>query len=82
MRTLLVPTLYNINYNTIKGNNMIVFDRYRGTSAYNIRIHGGEINFKSWFGWKKSIHVNCTDWPEKGYTPSKKSAQRHGRQAF
>ena len=70
MRTLLVPTLCNINYNTIKGNNMIVFDRYRGTGAYNIRIHGGEINFKSWFGWKKNIHVNCTGLAREGLYPT------------
>lgn len=69
MRTLLVPTLYNIKYNTIMGNNMIVFDRYRGTSAYNIRVHGGEINFKSWFGWKKNIHVNCTGLARDGVYP-------------
>ena len=70
VRTLLVPTLYHINYNTIKGNNMIVFDRYRGTSAYNIRVHGGEINFKSWFGWEKNIHVNCTGLAREGLYPT------------
>ncbi|MBC8199344.1 MAG: hypothetical protein H8E80_04770 [Desulfobacteraceae bacterium] len=57
--SLHVSTLNKINYDTKLGKNMIVFSG-RGTSPYNIRIHGGDMTLKSWFGFRKNIAVNCT----------------------
>lgn len=66
--SILVPTLYRVHYNTVMGDNMIVFDGH-GTDQYNKRIHGGELNFESWFGFKKNIHVNCTGLAIEGQYP-------------
>lgn len=66
--SILVPTLYRVNYNTTIGPNMIVFNGH-GTSDFNIRIHGGTIKLKSWF-WEKSIHVNCTGLAREGPYPT------------
>ena len=52
------PTISDVSYDTKIGKNMIVF--HRGTTElFNERVHGGEIALKSWFGFKKYIHVNC-----------------------
>lgn len=68
---LSVPTLYRVNYDTTLGNNMIVFNGH-GTSTYNIRIHGGDLTLKSWLGFKKHIHVNCTGLVKEGLYPTEK----------
>ena len=66
--SLHVSTLNKINYDTKLGKNMIVFSG-RGTSPYNIRIHGGDITLKSWFGFRKNIAVNCTGLVTEGLYP-------------
>lgn len=66
---LTVPTLLCVNYNTTLGPNMIAFNGH-GTSDFNVRIHGGVLNFKSWFGWEKNIHVNCTGLAREGLYPT------------
>jgi hypothetical protein len=66
--SLHVSTLNKINYDTKLGKNMIVFSG-RGTSSYNIRIHGGDMTLKSWFGFRKNIAVNCTGLVTKGLYP-------------
>ena len=63
-----VSTLNKINYDTKLGKNMIVFTG-RGTSPYNIRIHGGDMTLKSWFGFRKNIAVNCTGLVKEGLYP-------------
>ena len=63
-----VSTLNKINYDTKHGKNMIVFSG-RGTSPYNIRVHGGDITLKSWFGFRKNIAVNCTGLVTEGLYP-------------
>ena len=45
-KTLRVPTLSKVNYDTRLGRNMIVFTG-KGTSPYNIRKHGGDMTLKS-----------------------------------
>ena len=63
-----VSTLHKVNYDTKLGKNMIVFSG-RGTSRYNIRVHGGDITLKSWFGFRKNIAVNCTGLVTEGLYP-------------
>ncbi|MBA3016980.1 MAG: hypothetical protein KJ550_12480 [Proteobacteria bacterium] len=63
-----VSTLHKVNYDTKLGKNMIVFTG-RGTSPYNIRVHGGDITLKSWFGFRKNIAVNCTGLVKEGLYP-------------
>ena len=63
-----VSTLNKINYDTKLGKNMIVFCG-RGTSPYNIRVHGGYMTLKSWFGFRKNIAVNCTGLVKEGLYP-------------
>ena len=65
---LYVSSLHNINYDTKLGKNMIVFSG-RGTSLYNIRVHGGDMTLKSWFGFRKNIAVNCTGLITEGLYP-------------
>jgi hypothetical protein len=59
IKTLIVPTLEKMNYDTTLGNNMIVFTGH-GTSKYNKRVHGGDLRLRSWFGFRRNIAVNCT----------------------
>ena len=66
--SLHVSTLNKINYDTKLGKNMIVFSG-RGTSPYNIRVHGGDMTLKSWFGFRKNIAVNCTGLVTEGSYP-------------
>ena len=63
-----VSTLHKVNYDTRLGKNMIVFSG-RGTSPYNIRVHGGDMTLKSWFGFRKNIAVNCTGLVKEGLYP-------------
>ena len=42
IKTLTVPTLDKVNYDTTLGKDMIVFYE-RGTGKYNKRVHGGDI---------------------------------------
>ena len=42
IKTLIVPTLDEVNYNTTLGDNMIVFDGH-GTADHNKKIHGGDL---------------------------------------
>jgi len=64
-----IPTLDQVNYDTTLGDNMIVFYGL-GTSAYNKRIHGGDIRLKSWLGYRKNIAVNCTGYVYEGVYPA------------
>ncbi len=69
VRSLSVPTLNHVNYDTTLGKDMIVFDGH-GTSAYNIQVHGGVLALKSWLGFKRNIHVNCTGLAREGIYPA------------
>lgn len=69
IKTLNVPTLDGVNYNTTLGDSMIVFTG-RGTSAYNKRVHGGDLRLKSWLGFQKNIAVNCTGLVTEGVYPA------------
>lgn len=61
-------TINKVMYDTTAGKNTIVF--HGGTtSMHNKRIHGGEIALKSWFGFRKYIHVNCAGLAEEGQYP-------------
>jgi hypothetical protein len=66
--TLKVPTLSKVNYDTILGKGIIVFTGI-GTSPYNLKVHGGDLMLKSWFGFKKYIWVNCTGFAKEGRYP-------------
>ena len=68
VRSLSVPTLSQVNYNTTLGNNMIVF-KPGGTHEHNIQIHGGDIRLKSWLGFSKNIAVNCNGYVSEGVYP-------------
>ena len=70
IKTLNIPTLEKVNYNTTLGDNMIVFTG-SGTSKYNKREHGGDLTLKSWFGFRKNIAVNCTGLVTEGVYPVK-----------
>ncbi len=68
IKTLNVPTLSLINYDSTIGKDLIVFTE-KGTSPYNVRVHGGDMALKSWFGFKKHIAVNCTGLVSEGKYP-------------
>ena len=69
IKSLSIPTLDEVNYNTTLGENMIVFTGH-GTSKYNKRIHGGDVRLESWFGFRKNIAVNCTGLVTEGVYPA------------
>jgi len=66
--TLKVQTLRKVNYDTTLGKGIIVFTGI-GTSPYNLRVHGGDLILKSWFGFRKYIWVNCTGLAKEGRYP-------------
>ncbi len=66
-----LPTLSSVNYDTTVGKNMIVFTA-GGTGPYNKKVHGGDITFKSWLGFTKSLWVNCTGYVVEGLMPTNK----------
>ncbi|RJP41121.1 MAG: hypothetical protein C4548_09630 [Desulfobacteraceae bacterium] len=63
-----MPTLYQVNYNTTLGKDMIVFSP-TGTHEHNIRIHGGDIRYRSWLGFKKNLAVNYNGLVNAGMYP-------------
>ncbi|MFH1293967.1 MAG: hypothetical protein ABIJ44_07545 [Pseudomonadota bacterium] len=66
--TTTIPMISRVNYDTLMGNDMIVYD-WRGTAAYNKRVHGGEIMLKSLLGFRRYIHVNCNGLVSEGRYP-------------
>ncbi len=66
--SLVVRTLAAVNYDSLLGEDTIVFTNGT-TSSFNIRVHGGEIIMQSLFGFEKSIHVNCTGLVREGRYP-------------
>ena len=68
IKTLDVPTLNQVNYDTTLGDDMIVFYNH-GTAKYNKRVHGGDIRLKSWLGFRKNIIVRCTGLVMEGVYP-------------
>jgi hypothetical protein len=58
--TTTIPMIAKVAYDTTLGNDMIVYTLH-GT-AYNKRVHGGEIMLKSLLGFRRYIHVNCNGW--------------------
>ena len=69
INALTVPTLYQVNYDTTLGKDMIVFYA-SGTGKYNKRVHGGDIRLKSWLGFRKNIVVRCTGLVMEGVYPA------------
>ena len=68
IKTLDVPTLDQVNYDTTLGKDMIVFYAH-GTANYNKRVHGGNIRLESWLGFRKNIVVRCTGLVMEGVYP-------------
>ena len=68
IETMNLSTLKDVQYDTKLGKDTIVFSRGT-TSAFNIRIHGGEIILKSWLGFTKYIHINCAGYIREGRYP-------------
>lgn len=66
--TTTIPMIARVNYDTTMGNSMIVYN-WRGTEAFNKRIHGGEIMLKSLLGFRRYIYVNCNGWVTEGRYP-------------
>jgi hypothetical protein len=66
--TVRIPLIARVDYDTVLGEDMIVYTM-RGTSAYNKRVHGGEIMLKSLLGFRKYIHVNCNGMVTEGRYP-------------
>jgi hypothetical protein len=64
----LIPTIARVDYDTVMGNDMIVYT-WRGTGEYNKRVHGGEIMLKSLLGFRRYIHVNCNGLVTEGRYP-------------
>jgi hypothetical protein len=65
--TTTIPMISRVDYDTTIGNDMIIYT-WQGT-AYNKRIHGGEIMLKSLLGFRRYIHVNCNGWMTEGRYP-------------
>ena len=66
--TTAIPMIAKVDYDTVMGKGMIVYD-WRGTAAYNKRVHGGEIMLKSLLGFRRYIHVNCNGLVTEGRYP-------------
>src|SRR5450759_5251057 len=66
--TTVIPMIAKVDYDTVMGKSMIVYD-WRGTAAYNKRVHGGEIMLKSLLGFRRYIHVNCNGLVTEGRYP-------------
>ena len=66
--TTTIPMIARVDYDTLMGNDMIVYD-WRGTAEYNKRVHGGEIMLKSLLGFRRYIHVNCNGLVTEGRYP-------------
>ena len=66
--TVQIPMIARIDYDTVLGDDMIVYTM-RGTSAHNKRVHGGEIMLKSLLGFRRYIHVNCNGMVTEGRYP-------------
>ena len=66
--TTAIPMIAKVDYDTVMGKSMIVYD-WRGTAAYNKRVHGGEIMLKSLLGFRRYIHVNCNGLVTEGRYP-------------
>jgi len=66
--TTTIPMIAKVDYDTVMGKGMIVYD-WRGTAAYNKRVHGGEIMLKSLLGFRRYIHVNCNGLVTEGRYP-------------
>jgi len=66
--TTTIPMISRVNYDTLMGNDMIVYT-WRGTAEYNKKIHGGEIMLKSLLGFRRYIHVNCNGLVTEGRYP-------------
>ena len=66
--TTIIPTIAKVDYDTTMGKGMIVYE-WRGTSAHNKRVHGGEIMLKSLLGFRRYLHVNCTGLVTEGRYP-------------
>lgn len=66
--SLVVRSLAAVNYDSLLGEDMIVFS-CGTTAAFNTRVHGGEVLFQSLFGFKKSLHINCTGLAREGRYP-------------
>jgi hypothetical protein len=66
--SLSIPTLYQVNYDTTLGDDMIVFSP-TGTHEHNIRIHGGDIRLRSWLRFGKNLTVNCNGFVSEGVYP-------------
>ena len=74
IKSLDVPTLHLVNYDTTLSDDMIVFYNY-GTAKYNKRVHGGDIRLESWLGFGKNIAVNCTGLVSEGTYPDERGAK-------
>ena len=66
--TTAIHMIARVDYDTVMGKGMIVYD-WRGTAAYNKRVHGGEIMLKSLLGFRRYIHVNCNGLVTEGRYP-------------
>lgn len=66
--TTTIPMICRVDYDTTIGDNMIVYN-WRGTAAYNKRVHGGEIMLKSLLGFRRYINVNCNGLVREGRYP-------------
>jgi hypothetical protein len=53
--TTSIPMIAKVDYDTVMGNDMIVYD-WHGTGEYNKRIHSGEIMLKSLLGFWRRGH--------------------------
>lgn len=62
---LRVPTLHEVNYETIEGKGKIIFDGY-GTDSRNVLLHGGEIILRSWSGEERTLWIHCTGYVTEG----------------
>ena len=76
IKTLKVPTLDQVNYDTTMGDDTIVFYA-SGTGKYNKRVHGGDIRLKSWLGFRRNIVVPCTGLVMEGVYPAEKESNDH-----
>jgi hypothetical protein len=66
--TTKIPMTVRVDYDTVMENDMIIYN-WRGTAAYNKRVHGGEIMLKSLLGFRRYIHVNCNGVVTEGRYP-------------
>ncbi|MEE4358294.1 MAG: hypothetical protein V2I97_17625 [Desulfococcaceae bacterium] len=69
-RTLKVPHLWRVRYDTTLGKNMAVIHGIGKGAEYNLREHGGDLSLRSYSRlFQRHIAISCVGFPYEGLYP-------------